>query len=191
MDNKGCCGPKDNSCSTTGKQAGMGGCWMTLLKGMLLGGFILFAYFSISWALIPAHKSTLVTYTSTTTVEAPSVSKAVKNFGKEVKAAMSDETTVVETPMAKPMAGMLLLCLFGGLALTKMLKKICGCPVGFSLATGLLVGTFGYLPALIWFAAPLNFTLMGIADDAIAFTLAGWAISKIVLKCSDDKTACN
>lgn len=196
MDNKGCCGTKDTGCSTTGKDEGKKGCcWMTLLKGTLLAGIVLFAVCALSCKLIPVHNAVTVTYTvaSETPPEAPSVSKAVKNFGKELKSAMSSETPAApeEKPMGKPLAETLLLSLFGGLLLTKLQKKSCGCPVRFGLKVGLLVGSFSALPALIWYGAPVNFVVVGLLTHVVAFTVAALALSKLVLKCDDAKASCH
>lgn len=196
MDNKGCCGTKDTGCSTTGKEEDKKGCcWMTLLKGTLLAGIVLFAVCALSCKLIPIHNSVAVTYTaaSETAPEAPSVSKAVKNFGKELKSAMSSEepAPVEEKPMGKQLAETLLLSLFGGLLLTKLQKKSCGCPVRFGLKVGLLVGAFSSLPALIWYGAPMNYALVGLFTNVVAFTIAALALAKFVLKCDDAKASCH
>ena len=94
--------------------------------------------------------------------------------------------------------------------LTKILKKWPAgcCPVAGSMIVGLLVGLFANLPNVIWFHAPLNDALIGIADDVIAITLAGAALSKCILtssglcktadkgcdtkaSCDDKKTSCH
>ncbi len=196
MENKGCCGTKDTDCSTTpGMDGGKGACWMTLLKGTLLAGVVLFAVFAVSCMVVPAYKSVVVTYTtaSETAPEAPSVSKALKNFGKELKSAVSSEAPVAPEPqpMGKQLAETLLLSFFGGLLLTKLQKKNCGCPARFGLKVGLLVGSFAALPALIWSAAPLSYALSVLVVTVIAFTLASLAVAKCVLKCDDAKASCH
>jgi len=201
MEGQGCCKEKPaNSCSTEkigscgdktggcgpGCKCGCGTkgkcCPMTVIKGAVAGAIVMFAWFSASWMLLPWHKG-----------------------------AMTAPGAVGPTEMNTALATSFVLYLFGAALLTKILKKRTAgcCPVAGSIIIGLLVGAFGYLPNVIWFHAPLNDALVGIADDVIAITLAGAVIGKFVLKtlgscktdgagcgpttgsCGDKKTSCN
>lgn len=180
MEGKGCCKekPAEGSCSTekTGscgdkagacgdKTGGCGGkskcCPGTILVGALVGGIVMFIYLLVSWKLLPWHRSGPLSFNG----EQLMVPELVKYF---------------------------LFCLFSAALLTKVLKKLAGgcCPVAGSLIIGLLVGVFGYLPNTIWFHLPLHNSLVGIADDIIAITLAGAVISKCVLKSAKAGCGC-
>ena len=91
------------------------------------------------------------------------------------------------------------LCLIGAALLTILLKKSAGsscCPVFFSMTTGLLIGSFHYIPNMIWYHFPFNYSMVGMADDFISMTLGGLAIATFVLKtgpctmgkCTDKKS---
>ena len=179
MENKGCCAekPADNTCSTEKPgPCGPSKCCGVILKGAFFGGVVMFIYFSASWTLLPWHKDALAGFINAGTM--------VSMLGKAF-----------------------LLCLFGAALLTKLLKKcaLCGCcPVLFSMIVALLVASFSYLPNMIWHNMPLNIALQGMLDSFLAFTLAGLAIAKLVLKsgpctmgkcgtekCDDKKTSCH
>lgn len=97
---------------------------------------------------------------------------------------------VTEKDMNRALVKQFVLCLFGAFLLTCLLKKssCCGCPILSSLKIGLLVAVFHYVPNMIWFHFPLNYSLVGMADDVLAFTLAGIIISKCFLKKSSCST---
>lgn len=218
MENKGCCmvKPESNACAT-GKDSGGKSpcCWGTLIKGMVIGGIVMFVYLMISWTVIPWHKSTVMSFKNDQAV-AVALFENVEKSGiymlpkvVQPKESPVDETAVkgkkpalatapVEKPfafvsvfkdgidvknMSVPLAEQFLLCLFGALLLTCLLKKVaCGCPILLSLKVGVLVAVFNHVPNWIWYKFPCDYTLVGMADDIIAITLAGLVISKTVLK---------
>jgi hypothetical protein len=213
MDNKGCCSPtpanscgpeKSGSCETTS-------CCGKLIKGAIVGGIIMFAYMWASWSFVPMHKATTLTFKQEIAAEAPAadladtVAKGAAKAMKTVKAAVDKvksgtsvedaEKMAAKKKMQKQLGLTFLFSLFNGLLLTSLLKKSCyggGCPILFSMTVGLLVGAVSYLPNLIWYGAPLNYTLLGMADNLIAFTLAGAFISKCLFKgsCETGKGSC-
>jgi len=87
-------------------------------------------------------------------------------------------------PVASVLVEYFLFCVVAGLLLTKILKKRTAgcCPVAAAFVVGLLVAIFNYVPSLIWQHSPSQLTLVGMADDLIAITLAGAAIGRCVLK---------
>jgi hypothetical protein len=213
MENKGCCSPTPaNSCGPEKSGSSeMTSCWIKLIKGALVGGIVMFIYMWASWSFVPMHKATTVSFQQEIAAEAPAtdmadaVSKGAEKAMKAVKAAVdkvkSDTTDedaekmAAKKKMQKQLGLTFLLSLFNALLLTSLLKKSCyggGCPVKFSMTVGLLVGAVSYLPSLIWYGAPLNYTLLGMADNLIAFTLAGAVISKCLFKgcCDAGKEVC-
>jgi hypothetical protein len=168
----------------------MGSYCAMLLKGALLGGIVMFIYLWASWSLIPMHKATTLSFKQETAA-ASEVMPAVANLAKSAVKAMksaADSIKPAEAVDYKAMKSQLgaefLFCLFSALLLTSLLKKACGCPIRFSATVGLLIGAVAYIPNMIWFDAPLNYALLGIADNLIAFTLAGAVISKCLFKVS-------
>ncbi|MBI3440923.1 MAG: hypothetical protein HY052_03825 [Proteobacteria bacterium] len=198
MKNQCCAEPGSADASCEKKK-----CCGILLKGMLVGGLVMFVYLSISWMMMPWHKAGIQSFkneSAVASVMAGNVDKSGIYFLSQQKASKARSAAMVPsrpfafmsvfTPgldagkMNGQMAFSLLLALFNALLLTALLKKgtCCGgCPVMFSLIVGLVVACAGYLPNLIWYHFPLSYTLVGMADDIISFTLAGAVISKFVL----------
>lgn len=54
--------------------------------------------------------------------------------------------------------------------------------VVFVTAAGLLTGIIGYIPSYIWWHFQLDFVLVGIADQVIAWFIAGLLMAKIIKK---------
>jgi hypothetical protein len=207
--NKGNCSstPANNCGSDKNESCGWTSCCIKLIKGALLGGIIMFVYLWASCTLLPIHKATTITYTTAASAAAPAAETSMvdkmKEIGKNIKAAVTNEPAAPaeNKGTTQQLAKSFLLCLFNALLLTSLLKKTCaggGCPVLFSATTGLLVGSVAFLPNLIWFQAPLNYSLLGIADNLIAFTLAGFVLSKFLFnesctmgKAADKKGSCH
>jgi len=188
MENKGCCQStpeKPGSCATKG-------CCGTLIKGALLGGIIMFIYLAASCYLLPWHKTTTLSFKQESAAASvmPAAADAqpdkVATEGAKIYAYDAKPDAAAEGAGKKDLNAKLgfsfLFCLFNALLLTALLKKNCGCPIRFSATAGLLIGTAAYIPNLIWHNAPLNYTLLGMADYLIAFTLAGAAIFHCLLK---------
>ena len=155
MENKGCCAekPADNTCST-GKTGGCG------VKGKCCPGTI------IKGAIVGGIVMFIYFYVSWMVLSWHKAPVALTN--------LTFRSGVYS----------FLFCLFSAALLTMLLKKRgegC-CPVAGSMIIGLLVGSFSYLPNVIWFHFQLHYSLAGLLDDVIAITLAGAAIGKIALK---------
>ena len=172
-------------------------CYITLFKGALVGGLMMFLYFSASWMLLPWHKNTLMSFKNEKAVAATiagNVNKSgiyvlpnMKTVKEETKpfafVAVSVKGVDAKTMKAQ-LYKQLIFCLFAGLLLTKLLKKSCGggcCPVMFSVLLGLMLASFHHLPNMVWYQFPWKYTLVGMLDDILATTLAGIFIAKIVL----------
>jgi len=199
----GSCGDKTGACDD--KAGGGGGCGSksqccpgTVIKGALVGGILMFIWFSASWMVLPWHKD-IMSFKNESMASATLSNLAPQSGIYKLPNAMEPGSLAVTKPyafvsvftdgisagdMKQALIKDFLLCLFGAALLTKILKKrrCGGCPVAFSMVIGLLVGAFSYLPNMIWFHFPLHFSLVGMADDVIAITLAGAAISKCILK---------
>lgn len=195
----GGCGSEKKSCGSK-KEC----CFGTLIKGALVGGIMMFLWFWASWMALPWHKDTVMSFKQERPM-ASVLANLAPTDGVYVLPFVTDPKTGAVGPEAvtKPYAFLSiyhegyatgdmkhqmllqgLLCLLGGLLLTKFLKKTpegC-CPVGCSIALGVFVGAFAYLPNLIWFHFPVKYSLAGMADCIIAITLAGLFISKLVLR---------
>ena len=210
MENKGCCAEKsaDNNACSTEKTGACGDkskcCPGTIIKGALVGAIVMFIYFYVSWMMLPWHKAGTMALGNermaatllTNLAPEPGIYELPKVV--DIKSGAVGPAAVVK-PYAfisilpegiqqgsfkKDLGREFLLFLFGAALLTKILKKRregC-CPVAGAMGVGLLVGSFSYLPNMIWYHFPLHYSLVGIADDVIAITLAGAAIGKIVLK---------
>ena len=207
MENNSCCpttAPK-TACSTTKKPS----CCGLMLKGAFAGGIIMFLYLMASWMLVPWHMDTMKTFKNEKVIAKSLLDNAPKSGVYVLPFRPNAETApAVDKPFAfvaikaegfdcvKNMKATLsqefLLCLVLAGLLTCLLKKqTCGCPVAFSLKTGLLVALVHNAPNLIWWHFPLNFTLVNAADDVIGITLAGLVISKLVLCCGPKMTDCD
>jgi len=207
-DKKGCCAmPSENSCPT-GDKGGCCGpkkcCMKTCIAAALAGAIVMFIYFAASWMLLPWHKTTMMSFTNEGAVATVLSENAAQSGVYTLPAMPKDAASKPE--MTKPFAFVsvfadgvdwknqsplpcmlkaFLLYFFGAAMLAKILKKslMTGCcPVGCAMMTGLLVALFAYVPNMIWFHFPLCWSLLGMADIVIAFTLAGAAI-KCILKC--------
>lgn len=198
----------DNACSTQKKC-----CWTTLFKGALVGGAVMFVWFWVSWTQLSWHKTNMLSFKKERPVAAVLANTAPAD-GIYVLPFVTDPKTGAVGPEAvtkpyafvsvynkgynlKDMKGQMLqqlwLCLFGGLLLTKFLKKTPAgcCPVSCSVALGLFVGSFAYLPNMIWYHFPVHYSLIGLADCVIAITLAGAAVSKVLKSGACPGCGCN
>jgi hypothetical protein len=185
---------KTGSCgSGNGKGCGVSKC----LGAMLLGGILIFAWFGISWMVLPWHKTTMMGFKD----EAAVVKVLAKNatasgvyvapwtdFGKTeqktekpfVFMSVKAEGMDVKNGMNERMLKDFFVCLFMAGLLACLLKKSSGCPGALGIKVGLIAGLAGYMPHFIWFGFPIKYTLVGIADCVIAFTLAGAIVGKFV-----------
>jgi hypothetical protein len=208
MDNKGCCA-MPASCETGDKsetkKGGCGpkkGCCGAMIKGALVGGVVAFLYIVASWMFIPLHATSMNGFKDEAAVAKVILDNAPKSgvYALPYVADPTKQVSSLEKPFAfvsvltdgfdmkanmyKQMGETFFLYFFVAALLTGLLKKqTCGCPVAFSLAVGVLIALVANVPGMIWWHFPLNFTLINMADNVIATTLAGLAISKVVLRC--------
>lgn len=200
MKNQGC------SSNTADASCEKSKCYAKFLKGALIGGLVMFVYLAVSWMVLPWHKNTMQSFKNNNAVASVLAANADKSgiyILSQTQQKVPKSKKTVDAPskpyafvsvlssgvdtgrMRASLTATLLLCLFNAALLTGLLKRgsCCGgCPIMFSASLGLLIGAAGHLPGLIWYHFPLNFTLLGMVDDVLAFTLAGAAISKLVLK---------
>ncbi len=156
----GCCGghgggdKKEGCCK-------MKGCCMKLLMGGLVGGVVMFVYYLAAWKFLPWHHKDIL-------------SLAHENFsigGMHLSFGNSHASNI----------RFFLLCFTGAALLTSVLKKG-GCPVFKSMVIGLLVAGYSHLPDVIFAHLPVKNALAGMFNDFVAFALAGFAVSILVLK---------
>lgn len=203
---------KEGSCSSPAEEACKPKCCGKVLAGALVGGIVMFAWFSLSWMALPWHQNSLMSFKDEKAV-AQVISDNIAgdgvyvipytNMGKEEQrtqkpfafvSAMADGLDI-KTAMQASMIKDFLLCLvLAGLLSCLLSKKGPGCPMSLSLQIGLLAGLAASLPNHIWFHFPLSYALTGLADVVIAFMLAGFVLVKFVFKTKSGccpKTACD
>lgn len=212
MDKNGSCGGQKGSCG--GKQ-GEGSCCGKIIKAAVIGAIAMFAYMWVSWSMLPWHTATMKFFK-----DEAAVTKVLKDntdgsgiyvmpqalMGKEVVDTtqtpfMFASVEVDGVDMSKYMYCMLkgfAMCLVVAGTLACLLKNVCACnckcPVAFSMKVAFLVAVMHNVTSWNWWHFADSFTLVGMADDFIAITLAGWAMSKFVWKkgCgTTDKPACS
>jgi hypothetical protein len=198
-DTKKECGTDKGSCGTGGGKSN-GCCWSTVFKGALIAGIVIFVVNAIAWTVLPFHKENMKTFANEKEVAAV-IAKNAETSGLYVLPFVADpskDKPAVDKPyvyatvkadgvdfsnMTPQLIREGILCLVLGGLLTCLLKKItCGCPIMASVKIGFLVGLAATMPGVIWFAFPLNEALVSLADIVIAFALAGFVLSKTILK---------
>lgn len=211
---KGSCSASASEAASGGSCGGGGkkGCAVhKCLLATLIGGVLIFAWFGISWMVLPWHKTTMAGFKDEAAVVKVLSKNAADsgiytapwtNFGKDeqktqkpfVFMSVRAEGMDVKGGMNERMLKDFFVCLFMAGLLACLLKKICcgGCPGAFSLKVGLIAGLAGYMPHFIWFGFPIKYTLVGIADCVIAFTIAGAMMGKFAygMKLGCAKGAC-
>lgn len=170
------------------------------MMGMGVGGLVIFLWFTASWTIFPWNMNALHSFKDEKAVAQMMIDNAPES-GVYVLPYVKDpsQPRAVEKPFAfvsiktqgvdvikdmpKQMGLQLAVSLALGAILTCLLKKLStGCPVAFSMKMGLFAALAHHAPNLIWWHYPLPFSLIGMADDFIAITLAGLVVSKFVLK---------
>ena len=202
---------EEGSCSTGAKGDGKPGCCGKVLAGALAGGIVTFAWLSLSWMALPWHKESLLSFKDEKAVAAV-ISENISgdgvyvipftNMGKEEQKTQKPFAFVsaradgidIKSAMSASMGKDFLLCLvLAGLLSCFLSKKGPGCPMALSMQLGLLAGLSASMPNYIWFHFPLGYALTGLADVVIAFTLAGFVLSKFVFRTKSGcgmKTSC-
>lgn len=206
----GSCGDKKGSCGgSSGNNCSMGDCYAKMIKGGLVGGLVMFLYFMFSWTVVPWHQATIMSFKDEKAVGAALTANADAS-GIYVTPAMGTKDAAGPFTfmsikldggmgtMEQQMAIGFLTCFIAAAFLTALLKATCKCsskcPVLFSMQAGVLVAVLHNMPLWNWWHFEGMFTLVGMADDFLAVSLAGWAISRFVMKIpscgSSDKGAC-
>jgi hypothetical protein len=185
----GDCGPEKSRCC--GK----------IIKGAILGGLVMFAWFSLSWMVLPWHHHGIMPFKDEAAVAATLEANAPESG---IYVVPHTDMNKAEQATARPFAfvsvfapgvdmkaampatmlkGLALYVVLAGL-LSCLLAKSGGpcCPVGLSFKTGLLAGLAAFLPLWIWWHFPCTFVAIGILDYLVAFTLAGFVVSKLIFK---------
>lgn len=193
----GGCGPEKSKCC--GK----------IIKGAILGGLVMFAWFSLSWMVLPWKDHGVMPFQDAASVSA-AVSAAAPAPGIYVAPHMGAPAAADAAPqnflfvsVAPPvdlqsampqsmLKGLALYVVLAGLLSCLLAKSGGSCPVGLSFKAGLLAGLAGFMPLWIWWRFPCSFVCIGILDYIIAFTLAGLVISKLIFKYKSGcgKSAC-
>lgn len=200
-----CSAGEKKSCGTDNAAACGGGakkCCGKTIAAALLGGFVMFAWISLSWMALPWHKSHFHGFADEAAM-ASAITANVKegdgvymvpftNMGKtEQKTAKPYAFVMVreggvdlKTSMPVSMAQDFALCVLLAGMLACVLRRTAGtgCPVSLSAKIGLMAGLAAYVPMAIWFFFPVGYTVVGIVETAVAFMLAGLAIARFVLK---------
>jgi hypothetical protein len=187
------------SCSAT--PGAPSSCCGKIIKGAILGGLVMFAWFSISWMALPWHMKSIHAFQDEAAAaaaigaNAPSSGVYViphTDMGKsEQKTAkpfafvsvLADGVDMKADMMPTMLKGLGLYVVLSALLTCLLTKKgAAGCPVAFAVKTGLLVGLASGMPLWIWWHFPCDFVLLEILDYIVAFGLAGMVISKFILK---------
>jgi hypothetical protein len=196
----GAAAAKTGSCGTGGGDAKKGCPIQKCLLAMLIGGVLMFVWFGVSWMVLPWHKSTLGSLKEEAAIakvltkpkaETKSgvyilpwtdMGKSAPKFDKPfVFMSVSADGVDPKQVMNQRLLRGLFVCFFmAGLLACLLSKTGCcgGCPAAFSLKVGLIAGLASFMPQFILFGFPLKYTLVGIADCVIAFTVAGGAMGR-------------
>ena len=164
----------------------------------LLGAVVLFVWGMASWMILPWHNQTFTKFTNE-----PAVVTAMMQGGTErgmymIPGEMSQDASqcnpkaprafIAFCPQGMPQSMpkmmsiaalmQLLLAGFAGCLLSRTSglsywKKVC-----FVSEIGLMIGIAAYVPMYTWFGFTCAYTVVGIIDTVIGFTLAGLVIAK-------------
>lgn len=163
-------------------------------KGAVAGGLIAFAWSAISWMALPFHNKTISTHSDPAALvnimEAGAPKSGVYVLANDAKgqSAPTDPFIFISYEkkgwggMGSTMALGLLMQMIGAFFWTWILGKIPGLTLKdsalYGLFFGLCVGFLGAMPNWVWWKFSLPFTLMYVADAAIAWTLASMVLSR-------------
>ena len=190
------------ACSTTpcGTEQ-KGTCCGRIIKGGILGGIVIFVWFMLSWHVIPWHANSILGFKDEKAVSEALVKNApdsgvytlpFTDMGKVDQKTDKPFAFVsvyapgvnIKDSLPSMMIGAFVMSVLMALFLSCLLsKKVEGyCPMGFSLKVGLLVGIAAYGPMFVFYHFPTSWCLTGIADEVIAFGLAGAVVGKCIMK---------
>ena len=163
-------------------------------KGAVVGGLIAFAWSAVSWMALPFHNKTISSFGDPAAIvnilEASAPKSGVYVLANDAKgqSAPTDPFIFISYEkkgwggMGSTMALGLLMQMIGAFFWTWILGKIPGLTLKdsamYGLFFGLCVGFLGAMPNWVWWKFPLPFTLMYVADAAIAWTLASMVLSR-------------
>lgn len=193
------------SCSVTPAAGGCGPesgtCCGKIIKGAILGGLVIFVWFMVSWHVLPWHAHSIMGFKDEKAVadvlmkNAPDSGVYVMPFTDMGKLEQKTEKPFafvsvfangIDMKQSLPamMGGALIMSILMAAFLSCLLsKKVEGfCPMAYSMKIGLLAGIAAFGPTYIFYHFPLSWTLTGIADEVIAFGLAGALIGRAIFK---------
>lgn len=175
-------------------------CVKALAKGAILGGLTVFIWSSLSWMALPWHNTTLKQFTDEAPVAvalrkyatAPGIyllPGCTGNMQADMKKAEQGPFAFISVrPGAKPrnfmgqLGQQLLTQIVGAFLLTWLVLQAKGVSYKIRLrmvvASALLVGILGFLPDMIWWEFPLEYTLINCLDLVIGWILAGLVIAR-------------
>ena len=175
------------------------------LIATVLGAVVLFVWGAISWTVLPWHHSTIHTfedesgvaeYISAQTSESGIYYLPGKTMGDFPEEDLATSKALYETgpvlfvsahlgpsgSMGLGMAKSFAVQFLSALAVVLLLQ--CGhverfaCRWRACILIGLAIGIQANLPNMIWWSFPADYVFIGVADTVIAWTLAGFVISK-------------
>lgn len=177
-----------------------------VITATVLGGVSVFVWGMISWMLLPWHKTTFNEFKDESAV-VQTISENVDKTGIYLRPYTNDFTGAAKAefdekykagprlfviytkeggdPTMKPQMIMgFLTQLAAAFLISLLLWSASGLSYGgrvlFVTGAGLLTGILGYMPSYIWWNFPLDFVLVGIADQIIAWFIAGLLMAKII-----------
>lgn len=167
-----------------------------LVLGTLLGGLITFSWGAFSWMVLPWHKATLRNFTNEHWV-----ASAIRDNAPEsgVYFLQQEPTTfaTVRREAVNPTSRSFFVKGFfvelgGAFLLTLLLLALPELNYGRRVLVAALVSIIAavttHLPNWNWWGFSTGFTLVSMADQVIAWTLAGLAIAAITLRKSSPGT---
>ncbi|MGR3973335.1 MAG: hypothetical protein QRY72_02000 [Candidatus Rhabdochlamydia sp.] len=179
-----------------------------ILKSGLVGGLILFIWGMFSWIVLPLNRNQYKPFMNEKAVYAK-IQENTAESGlymlpymncqnqKEVEAMQHQmkDGPVIFMAVAKEgaslgMVGSFVIALVMNVAAATIVAWILAYTrltdmagvMPLTLAVGFLTGWMSGMPFVIWFHFPLSFALLGLVDSVIGWSLAGWAMTKMMVK---------
>ena len=177
-----------------------------VITAAILGGVTVFIWGMISWMVLPWHGPTFNQFSDEITVSQTLNSNAGKSgiyllpyesefsieakedFANKYKAGPLAFVAFSKAGGDPTMKSQLLMSFITQLVAALIIAMLLsgasglsyGCRLFFVTGAGLLTGILGYIPNYVWWHFPLDYTLVGIADQIIAWFIAGLIMAKII-----------
>lgn len=168
------------------------GLWRTTF----IGGFIAWLWMFISWSVLPWHcnleQSFVDEKAAVEAISTQAKTNGVYNYPSLCnKNAKQDGTKIFltiarngEKGMMIPIIISLIIYFIGGLIVALIIMQMASNTYGWKLFSvgmiGLAIGCMSMLPAWNWSGFPFNYALLMIADNVIAWVLAGLVIAAFI-----------